>query len=501
MPKAVLEMAPLDTSDGLETFGPPKRTLTSPSFSPGGASRPVAKRDKDDMTKGADIRRSVQFKDYENLVEVFQYKDPLTKDAWEVYRDAGVQVDIKTSESSAKFGISTSVRVHPLPLGRTRACPVLPSPNVSNIVGSWPTSTWHPQGSPTVDPQLLPMSTYREGVFALLGAITAQSCRESIRLAEESDRNKLPRTIEGVEFYMRKLDQAQEQRIREEALRHKLKPPKATFDMLSMLFKPGVFVYTTIEGSEVAGIVKLVAWEQGKSGANAPYMKAHVRMWYLDYSGSYNDMCLPALELENPLLMSLIIDSYIKRRKHTVVVDRYNGERAISDLPIYPEAYAKDRTLRRKHRISRGEKFLDLAKQGSTYRNYTGSLSQNLIDPYLKQDHRPVSVFLKVLPKASLISFQYQGNVIVDPDRYCREKGCDPFTLWEDDWDDIQTEQDDKMNQFVKLDLRSEIRSLDDNHKFLLPQWIRGFTLGPRGPRDWGKGPSRRSEQLLTLSI
>jgi hypothetical protein len=43
------------------------------------------------------------------------------------------------------------------------------------------------------------------------------------------------------------------------------------------------------------------------------------------------------------------------------------------------------------------------------------------------------------------------------------------------------------MSKFIKLDPDSNDTVFDDDHKFLLPRWIRGFTLGTRGHREWGE--------------
>jgi hypothetical protein len=84
------------------------------------------------------------------------------------------------------------------------------------------------------------------------------------------------------------------------------------------------------------------------------------------------------------------VGPHIGRRKHSVQIDRFDGERSIMDLPVYPERFDLMQEDKRANRIARGQKYLDLIRHGFAYQNYNGFLSRNATNPNLKQDHRQV---------------------------------------------------------------------------------------------------------------
>ena len=60
--------------------------------------------------------------------------------------------------------------------------------------------------------------------------------------------------------------------------------------------------------------------------------------------------------------------------------------------------------------------------------------------------------------------------------------------LWADQLDTSIGTVGAEMKKFIDLDPRQVDDHLvfTDDHCFLLPEWIRGFTIGTRGVRDWG---------------
>ena len=67
--------------------------------------------------------------------------------------------------------------------------------------------------------------------------------------------------------------------------------------------------------------------------------------------------------------------------------------------------------------------------------------------------------------------------------------------LWADQLDTSIGVVGAEMKKFIDLDPRKvdDQSVFTDDHCFLLPEWIRGFTIGTRGVRDWGK-PTFRAE-------
>lgn len=80
----------------------------------------------------------------------------------------------------------------------------------------------------------------------------------------------------------------------------------------------------------------------------------------------------------------------IDRRHREVTINRFNGSRPIAELPVYPERFAENAETKRKERVERGRKYLDLLSRGGAHRMYSGFLSYHTSDPYLRQDHRHV---------------------------------------------------------------------------------------------------------------
>jgi hypothetical protein len=77
--------------------------------------------------------------------------------------------------------------------------------------------------------------------------------------------------------------------------------------------------------------------------------------------------------------------------------------------------------------------------------------------------------------------------VIIDPCQFALEKGAAEGVTWDDESDTTLGSLGTEMRRFIKLDPTNTDVKFDDSHHFLLPKWVRGFTIGTRGSRDWGK--------------
>ena len=107
------------------------------------------------------------------------------------------------------------------------------------------------------------------------------------------DPQEPPQIIEELRLLLGEVDKAQKNLITEELVRHGMDPPKATFEMLWMLFKPGDLVYFTVQGSLIAGMVRFVYWERDDIEGSNPHNHKQVEMhvWYLDHDGKSQRPC------------------------------------------------------------------------------------------------------------------------------------------------------------------------------------------------------------------
>ena len=89
---------------------------------------------------------------------------------------------------------------------------------------------------------------------------------------------------------------------------------------------------------------------------------------------------------------------------HSVDIDRFQGERIITELPVYPAKFVKETEQSHKRRVSRGRRYLSLVKGGFSHCIYDGMLSVGEHDPYESQNHAYVS------PQKT--SWIYTANVV-----------------------------------------------------------------------------------------
>lgn len=128
------------------------------------------------------------------------------------------------------------------------------------------------------------------------------------------------------------------EKILEEDARYRKPTPVATFEMLWMLFKPGMDVYAEIDGQRGGIVVQSCesVTENMKWGMPMPLK---VKMWYLDYDGIK-----------------------VGRKSHDVTIAPFEGEREITSLKVIPATFLDaDPTLALRERLEdRGEKFYSM---------------------------------------------------------------------------------------------------------------------------------------------
>jgi hypothetical protein len=122
--------------------------------------------------------------------------------------------------------------------------------------------------------------------------------------------------------------------VDQETARYSTPNPTATFKMLWLLFKPGTSVYTQMDGSFQACVVKSVCFDNySVSKLSASYT---LEMWYMNFDGQRLGRC----ECDR-------------------IIAPFEGEREITSLNVFPCEYldSKDGGLTRKQLEERGEKF------------------------------------------------------------------------------------------------------------------------------------------------
>jgi hypothetical protein len=156
-------------------------------------------------------------------------------------------------------------------------------------------------------------------------------------------------------------------KILEEDARYIKPTPVATFEMLWMLFKPGMDVYANIDEQRGGFVVQSCTPFSTPNFSRISSMK--VTMWYLDFNGTH-----------------------VGRRKMEVQIAPFEGEREITSLKVFPAKFIDNNPdlSPRKKLEERGEKF---------YKLLMGK----------QMDYKGYSMQVKEKPKR-----WYEGRVVVD---------------------------------------------------------------------------------------
>jgi hypothetical protein len=135
--------------------------------------------------------------------------------------------------------------------------------------------------------------------------------------------------------------------VDQETARYSRPNPTTTFKMLWLLFKPGTSVYTQMDGSVQACVVKSVSFNNSSVlKLSASYT---LEMWYMNFDGQRLGRC----ECDRKIAP-------------------FEGEREITSLNVFPCEYLdlKDGGLTRKQLEARGEKFYRYLRCAQVY--YSG---------------------------------------------------------------------------------------------------------------------------------
>lgn len=143
-------------------------------------------------------------------------------------------------------------------------------------------------------------------------------------------------------------------KMESEKMRYAQHPPKCTFDMLWMLYKPGTQVYSERNGELDGFIVKSIEPWNSNNGVSVTYK---LTMWALDFNGSY--MC---------------------RVRKIKYISWFDGEMDVTSLqtfPIHLEIGSQSvalRPARWDQLIKRGRKYWEFLKKGCVQVDYDGKL-------------------------------------------------------------------------------------------------------------------------------
>ncbi|USP79460.1 hypothetical protein yc1106_06734 [Curvularia clavata] len=323
---------------------------------------------------------------------------------------------------------------------------------IKSVVSYWPSSAYYDnQTRLELNRPYRSICVYRDEFQHALESDKAAYDRITVSERRNKDAKELAKSIEELEMLLNEVDKVQKDPIAEEKRRNtgdkgRQIPPKATFDMLWMLYKPGEQVYVQTEDFEGLCRIRLLVWDRGRAlstDAEDPYAAVELNLWYLDHDGTG-----------------------LNRRHHCLKIERFQGEHEILELPAYPIKYMPLSAGTSFNLTERGKKYCHWIAKGFSHCWYDGLISRHKSTPYTKHMH-----------------IGYRGKVVIDPEYYHREKGRVEGAKW------LATSTSTspanrRPDAFTKLD-PADTKTLENPDLPLLPQWIRGFTIGTRGVRDW----------------
>lgn len=159
---------------------------------------------------------------------------------------------------------------------------------VTDVVEYWPS---HGYLMSTNGRSLDLVKPYRSlGSYREAFDIFCSSKKEESRLLEMYDLPNMEKieenknTVREVRLLMAEVDKHHASLVVEEKARHNREIPMATFEMLWLLFPPGVLTYAKIDGVEIACMVRMLVWRGGERN-NSTLTSVVVHLWYLDYNG------------------------------------------------------------------------------------------------------------------------------------------------------------------------------------------------------------------------
>lgn len=235
-------------------------------------------------------------------------------------------------------------------------CMTIESPSLKaammEAAGYYPSGAWHSSAN-TMLGQAQTLKIYTP--YRMIG-IEARRKLVELQTKYEADAAAAPTKESSAEYgrlaaEIRSLNQeitrAHGQRLDEEAERYRKIPPTATYDNIWILLRPGIIVLTEVDDELVPYCVNLLVWGGNDKGIfNA--VVAH--LWRLNFDGSK-----------------------LNREVFEVAIPRFDGERPITELKVYPLSYSTDLALRQRL-IVRGRRAYQLLSHPFAEVDYQGSV-------------------------------------------------------------------------------------------------------------------------------
>ena len=245
-----------------------------------------------EATTDMKILRTVYMDNKGGFLEPSSWKGPMTEEEYE---------KVKETASTSIFEMKKSVKVVPPRTGHSLEDPVIDSIQseyitvhsprllkaIKEVVQYWPSSSYYAgQTKLVLAKPYRSIGVHKEG-FDELERIYRSKASKLLEDGHE-DATEFQEAAEQISMLMKEVDKVQKVQVAEQKELYKQSPPSATFETLWMLFKPGIYVYTSIDGEEVACRVRLAVWDRGRSiGVDDPYVTLTVHMWCLDHNGKH----------------------------------------------------------------------------------------------------------------------------------------------------------------------------------------------------------------------
>lgn len=271
--------------------------------------------------------------------------------------------------------------------------------------------------------------------------------------------------LDHIQVLLAFLNARMKKKIEAEERRYRLEPPRATFEMMWMLLKPGTQVYSERAGELDGFIVKSI--EPLKTAGAGELSAYKLVLWSLDFDGQCT-----------------------RRVRKDRFINAFDGERDIIGLETFPVSLEVDgikvplRPERWEKLIKRGDKYWEYLKKGCVQVAYDGILLGSPQSPYKgKAILDPESYYMQKKPKKIKPASTDEDR---EDEELCQCNECktkrasqktptDPWAGYKDI--DPQPRAKTRENNDKSP---PEPRKLTDGHFFLFPKEIPGFILKTR---------------------
>ena len=279
----------------LSRLQPPGVTSLIPNLpGPAGDASVAIRHDGSSKEAPTDMKvlRTVYMDNKGGFLEPSSWKGPMTEEEYE---------KVQETAATSIFEMKKSVKVVPPRTGHSLEDPVIDSIQsefitvhsprllraIKEVVQYWPSSSYYAgQTKLVLAKPYRSIGVHKEEFEDLEKKyrLTASKLLED----ENEEATEYQEAAEQISMLVKEVDKVQKIQVAEEKERFQQSPPAATFEMLWMLFKPGLYVYTSSNGEEVACRVRLAVWDRGRNtSADDPYITLTVHMWYLDHKGKH----------------------------------------------------------------------------------------------------------------------------------------------------------------------------------------------------------------------